>query len=1022
MFKVNCKDYSEMIEAYLALETVLQEEKENLSAQVEQSRQSMSGEAIETWHTGFTQVLDVGAFDEVVKQTQGIRSTMEEMLPLLCKMSELGRTFGDQLQSDEFIYPSSGGSCECRDEILEFNDICTNQITLDCEEVQTFGDCMYTLIGQMKDLCGDVVDFSDATSKIEEAHCQTKRIDNFITAFGFYVTGVRDLDESLRLDFTSLIDEDEVLSGVVYEAKLRTLTGSIQITQLEEVLEKDSHDWTQEDIEIVAKAWETAVKTRNVQVLNQILDGCQGGESGILNYDGLELLCAKTDGESKEILIALVQHQFPDLNYAECLIDIEEEEGILTITVTQDVLLEKDNVVRIIARGDGVVNISKSEICNFKLDYANDYYELAEDLLEKDETGRYKFEIIIEQDVEKASEKEKEVLSLLFNDKFAVIETAPSREAREQQFEISERLLAGIFRYECKFENRNVASNVYVDEEWREVLESHITDEAALANQMLKGLEDYQKMEGQGWYTTHKVCADVTITPQMVGVTTKCNFYRPYLDYKIKEDMFYTACRERVIYHMDTLDEDARERLKRMKYSDEQLIGLYLLSDSVIDENFIDNLLKSEYREAFQTDPDELGNDVKYLLPLYASKLYLVTDDNGNYIEFEDFLNSMLYQNPDVLKGLWHTEAYINLMAEQSGLLMQTVVDERGMKKAEADWIASMDCLWKSFYHYYYSDMNIRLINFEGDDLWYSKGETLLQIKNLDITSSKDISFVLMLCNQEYREDSEDFMVYKETDFKSNIVRTPSMTEQEATAQKFRTLDEKIEMLWQQQTIGTSLELLSLFYPDYVEPIQDLLEKMDQDIADSFMKMTNSEVLEQLQSNTLEASCKTVTGFMGYFDERKSLEKEKGRIASDAMLSWFCSGYTYEAGGQKVYFSNSISDYDVLCAIDGWNEEGLSSFMDLRTLGTEPLDGDTLIKKINEGESYSDEEKEAMKFMVGGKPKGTKYTDITEIDGELFAESVIKLDELLTELSEPQGEIDIRVYWQSQFGEFGNSR
>ena len=96
--------------------------------------------------------------------------------------------------------------------------------------------------------------------------------------------------------------------------------------------------------------------------------------------------------------------------------------------------------------------------------------------------------------------------------------------------------------------------------------------------------------------------------------------------------------------------------------------------------------------------------------------------------------------------------------------------------------------------------------------------------------------------------------------------------------------------------------------------------------------------------------------------------------------------------------------------------------MDLGSLATQSVDKEHLLEKIDEKETYSDKEKEAMKFMVGGRQEETKYRDITEIDGELFAESVIKLDELLETLSKSQGEIDIRIYWQSQFGEFGNSR
>lgn len=604
--------------------------------------------------------------------------------------------------------------------------------------------------------------------------------------------------------------------------------------------------------------------------------------------------------------------------------------------------------------------------------------------------------------------------------------------------------MESLFRYEQYVSGRYATDNVYVDEEWTATLMEYSTGESLYANLMLVKLGEYKRMEGEGWNTFKKPCVDITIAPQMVGLTAEVDFHRTNLGNKPEGGILYAASEKRAIQHVESLDESVLGHLTELGYTKQQIINMYMLSHNVSDEGFVEHLVKNEYREAFHVNPEELGDEVKLLLPAYATKLYLIQNGNGQYVELEKLINAMLYQDEN---SCWeknenfYVDTYLKLMVEQSGLLCKSNVlriYDDNISREEVEWAISMDNLWKALY-IHYDESDIRIAEEYPGDPFYSKGECLLQVKNLSVDSNGDISLTLMLCNQAYTgENEEKLIVYNDMDFWICPEREVWESDQPRVRNKLREIDEEIEMLWQKQSLGTTLNVVGIFAPKTVAGIETAIAIAEGSPSDIIKNISNMELLEKYTAGTLKIPSKVLCGFLEHQEKKKELQSKKDEIALDGMVPWFYTVEKYIVDGTEYYISEDINDYKVIRGIMNWNEEGCSSFVKVgsgENVEDEIFeflqDENNKIRKDigkkspqeqeeEKKELLSPEQWEALECMIYGVndlKHPTKYNSVLEIDDAIFISCVGKLDKALE--GAKYGTTGIRTYWHDMLKEIG---
>lgn len=448
MFKLNSRKYADMIEAYKKMENLFEEEKQYLLGEIEQNAETMEGSAVSGWKSGYIDFFGQGAYAEAMEAVKELRTSMEEMQPLVNRIVAEGLLFADQLDADEMIFPGSGEVPG--EEWIQLDEAYVGAVKSGCDQIEETRESLEKTMADIRELCDGIVDIGEEAAQFEEANRALKRVQTFREAFEKYVYDVRDLDESLRLDFAVLVDQERLESGKEMERTLSRLYSCVQEGELKAILEKDPLYWTDEENRIASAAWSAAVEEGDTEAIEQLLDACRDEESGRVDYHRMGVLREYTEGESREILSALMEdaENLPEWTYAEYMIDVMKEDGSLTIVITQDVLLEEDNYFTVTMDKEGEVHRGPFEFSHSKPSYDAYYYETAAGYMEKDEEGRYGFESLLKQDAGEVGEREKEVLSLLYQDKCRVVETASSRESREGQFEVAERFVEGMFRYQ----------------------------------------------------------------------------------------------------------------------------------------------------------------------------------------------------------------------------------------------------------------------------------------------------------------------------------------------------------------------------------------------------------------------------------------------------------------------------------------------------------------------------------------------------------------------------------------------
>lgn len=1029
MFQIHSGDYADMIEAYKKLETVLEEERETLQAVVDKSEQSMSGNAIYAFQQGYKRTLNLGAYAKLMEHLKSMYTSMEELQPLMNQIIAEGKLLGEQLDSDDLLYPGVSDVVASSNSEIVLDDAYTNLITSGCDEVLDLGDSLKTSMETVFSYCEGLLDFSEEKTQLAEAYTCVKRVENFQIGFNRYVRGVRDLDDSLNADFQRLIVKEEQESGKNVEADLKQAAQYGQITELQAILEKDPTDWTDAECELLTKSWERAVDEGNIDTMSLILEGCVDEKSGRLDYYRMGIIRENSDGEAWVILDTLMQNELPAWSYADCIIEVSKEGGALTVLVTQDVLLEEDNTIKLTVgdtESEGSI-VSTVEIVNRTADYSEETYEIAAGFLEKDEAGNYQFETILKQDAAAVGEKEKEILALLYEDKCRVIETASSRETKEEQFEITERFVEGLFRMQMYSEPTSIFIsngeewihtdyNIYADPKWTSSLMQYVQREDSVACLMLSGLQSYKKGQGENWQdiTNENSLVNVKITPQLRGMTAQLEFVKTDALGSPKEDVIYVPSKVKIIDYLDTLDDEYFEHLKEMGYTEQTIVDTYMQARAVADEGFIDSIMKGEYKAAFLVNPEELSNDACYILPQYAARFYNTIDKNGYCEELETFINSMLYQDENEPLGYYHVDDYLKLMYTQSGKWREERIGDcyaGTIEMKDAKWYITMDILWGALYDQYCKgDICMPQDPLEGN-AYYILGECMLQVKDVKVEGIDNIIFKLMLTDEAYKEEQSDCIIYNQREITVKPERNSAKMSQLNTELKIKELEKEIDKLWLDAALESGTYAVDIVKPGTGAKIRMALAVLDNDLGGVIENGMDTEEFENSKYAEVGPFIKPVLSTYKYNREWEELMKDLNETQQNEIATWFYAADTYDVsyydldGGMQletVCMGQSVSDYATIQSIQQWNDEGFGGILQGHFPDKERAEIQDKIVYIAEGgtgiTSYkmlNEEEKAAFNFFVYGTESGTEYESLLDIEPATFLKCVTVLEDCL---------------------------
>ncbi len=1048
MFQLHSGDYAAMIEAYQKLRNVLEEERENLQLILDNSRQAMSGAAINCWQYGYDNMLNYGVYEELIEQLDGMQSVMRDLQPLMNQMIEEGKLFAEQLESDVILNPSVRGSVENSDTVLLLEDEYANLISGECERILELGEDLNISMNTVFSHCGDLIELSYEKSQLENAYTHVKRVENLQTGFNRYVAGVRNLDEGLLVGFEKFRDASVIQKGIPLEINLKKAAGQGKISKLQAILKKDPTEWTQAECEMLARTWENAVTEGNIDTMETILNGCVDHENNRMDYFSLGSIWENCNGEPRWILESLMQNQLPPWKYAECMAEVREEEGVLTVFIMQDVLLEEDNTIRL-TLGDlesGCGGMQEVNILSRTKSYSDDYYKIAESFLKQDAEGIYPFETLLRQGTEEVSEREKKILALLYEDQCRAIETAPDTEARKQQFAAAEKFVESLFYYQTRSLEGRTEINLYTDQVWCRTLQGYLSDPGSFAFQMLETLGEYSRKEERGWID-FKATVGATITPQVVGLTLQVNFMQTDLRCPPTRDTQYVSSQVRALQYAAAMEEDLTENLYTLGYTKNDIAVMFSMADSVEDALFIKNMLEEDYQQAFQTKPELLSDQAGFFLAFYMVNYLQFSEPDGSCPELEEILNQMIGQRATaeeylellaVGSGSYRTlcEFYLMLGEEYLQNGMQGTTESPMLRNGFTDndfafeeerlrKIASFNVLMTALYSAF-ADKTVFEEKFTTKS-YYEGGGAYLELSGLSVTPRDDlcVSFALM--------DTPTRQALNITEIKTDMLWDSIQTSINGNLERLDKLHKKMEKATAKMGVDVTLSLLGFVFPKTAAAVQALADTgwsiVEGSTSGAVKGITNEALLGQYMTKGAKGGTKVITSVLGGMEKLESIQLQIDDISRQEWVKWFCSGNQYQLNGEPVYLGEQVSNYKVIQAIQDWNAYGCGVFLKDAIKEVEGVEIDpTNIPDVNDAiadaiadSNLSAEESEVVHFLIyGNSNPEAAYRSILEIDPEDFIKGTEKIREIFKE--EFRNDETVITAWQEYIKQIGEQR
>lgn len=274
----------------------------------------------------------------------------------------------------------------------------------------------------------------------------------------------------------------------------------------------------------------------------------------------------------------------------------------------------------------------------------------------------------------------------------------------------------------------------------------------------------------------------------------------------------------------------------------------------------------------------------------------------------------------------------------------------------------------------------------------------------------------------------------------SKIAQSPLETLGDHGRALSKKIDEEIELLWVNQSIGTVVGLATAYCPTGVPVLRTIVDQCKGVSVSDFIgdAIKIPEVKKALTDNN-KGSIVLLQNILSYYKEKERLQNEKAEQDENNTIPWFYSSNQYSTEGtvaNDVYISDGIYDYDVIQGIRSWNELGIGPMLvkgdkeEYRDLSPEEMKeryqskNAAVLDGIKNYPGYnfngeSEELRNAVLFMIFGSEAKEQegytgeYTSILDIPHATFNDAVSIIDNGIEEASDFKDEVKSLQLWNN---------
>lgn len=279
MFKLSYRKYVEALETVKEMEQILKNELETLGESSQKLSANWQGNQSEKTLSMINWSLEDGYHAKALAYTRGMAEIMEEYLPLIRQLMARREQIGKNLCQDEYAEPDFGLIQE--DELIINYDYIAS-VDADCDGALIRGRnavrILEEMIDETEECAGDYVDLSNVKELLEEGKRKLERIEHYKDAFDDFSRKMRDFEDSMSFDLKAKMREIGDETDIFESMATIIIDNVMQVAEVENkrmemlksILEKDTSEWTQEDIEYIAREYTNAINEKDVDTLNDI--------------------------------------------------------------------------------------------------------------------------------------------------------------------------------------------------------------------------------------------------------------------------------------------------------------------------------------------------------------------------------------------------------------------------------------------------------------------------------------------------------------------------------------------------------------------------------------------------------------------------------------------------------------------------------------------------------------------------------------------------------------------------------
>ena len=223
--------------------------------------------------------LEIGTHARALSYTHGMTEIMSGYQPIINQLRARREQIGKNLQQNNYAEPDLGSYTENE---LILNYECMGSVDEDCENALQSGREAARILAEMiedaEECAEGYFELTEIKELFEEGKKKVDRIENYKEAFDVFARKMNDFEYEMSYDLSAKMKEIEGLCSSLNS--METVENDVEerlddieqydMEKLNETLDKDVSEWTQEDIEFVAQEYTEAIDEKDVETLNDI--------------------------------------------------------------------------------------------------------------------------------------------------------------------------------------------------------------------------------------------------------------------------------------------------------------------------------------------------------------------------------------------------------------------------------------------------------------------------------------------------------------------------------------------------------------------------------------------------------------------------------------------------------------------------------------------------------------------------------------------------------------------------------